>query len=407
MTAHASSAPQSPAGLRLGPLFPVLVKAGGITAGVGLLLAIVAGLMAGDQLVRFAHSYLLAYTFSLSLLLGAQLFVLIQYLTGAGWATSIRRIPEILSGLLPVWCLLGLPLLFFLGHLYPWASPEGPVGAHGPAEGFKAAMMTPFAFGLRLILYFAVWSFFGYYYLRKSVEQDKTGSVETTLHLQRLSPVATIVWALSVSFFSFDAIMSLDAHWHSTIFGIYFFSGCMVGALAVIVLLTWFLERSGRIRGAVNVHHYHDLGKLLFAFNMFWAYIAFSQYMLVWYANIPSETSWYAVRLHGSWQWAGLLLLVGHFLIPFLGLMSRGAKRRPGLLVFWSVWLLVMHLIDTWWLIVPPLSPGQISFSFTDLGWTITFIGLLSAGFGYAARQVPLVAERDPRLPEALTHATT
>lgn len=388
---------------RLDSLHPLLLKAGAAVAALGLLLALAGIVIEGGNAVRLAHGYLVAYLFTVSLLLGSLLYVLFQHLTGAGWGTSIRRVPEILSGLLPLWCLLGLPILFFLPFLYPWADAAS---AGGEATGFRAAVMSPLAFAVRMIVYFACWAFLGFHYLRRSVRQDETGDPSVTLSLQRLSPAATIIWAITVTMFSFDVFMSLDAIWYSTLFGVYFFSGAMVGALALIILLVRFLEKGGALRdGVVTLHHYHDLGKYLFAFNLFWAYIAFSQYMLIWYANIPEETAWYALRLSGGWGWIGWVLLFGHFVIPFLGLMSRHVKRRPGLLAFWAGWLLVMHLIDTWWLVIPPLSPGQLSLSLIDAGFVVLLSGLLPAAFAHVARNISLVATGDPRLPEGLAHA--
>jgi hypothetical protein len=196
--------------------------------------------------------------------------------------------------------------------------------------------------------------------------------------------------------------MSLNPRWFSTIFGVYYFSGAVVGFLAAVILLAMSLQAGGRLEASITVEHYHDLGKLLFAFVIFWGYIAFSQYLLIWYANIPEETDWYLVRQAGGWATVSLVLLFVHLLIPFFGLLSREVKRRKALLGFWAVWLLVAHWIDLYWLVMPSVAPAAPPLRATDIGCLLGIGCLYLAAIFHAADGRALVPVGDPRLAESL-----
>jgi hypothetical protein len=208
---------------------------------------------------------------------------------------------------------------------------------------------------------------------------------------------------LTVTFAAFDWVMSLDPHWYSTIFGVYFFAGSVVGGFAALALLTLALTRSGYLRQAVTAEHFHDLGKLLFAFMVFWSYIAFSQFFLIWYANIPEETAWFLHRLDGGWRPMTLLLAIGHFGVPFFFLMPRTIKRRPLLLFAGAVWMLLVHLLDLHWLVMPALagkeSGGILLLEVTALAGVG---GVVVAALGWLLAGAPLLPLRDPRLSESL-----
>jgi len=197
--------------------------------------------------------------------------------------------------------------------------------------------------------------------------------------------------------------MSLDPHWYSTIFGVYFFSGAFLAAIALLILVANAVQRAGLLRRVITREHYHDLGKFLFAFVVFWAYIAFSQYMLIWYGNIPEETEWFLRRQSNGWGWVGLALLFGHFLLPFVALLSRYPKRHKRLLVVAAAWVLAMHWVDMFWLVMPEASPGAFTFHVVDLTVLLGLGGLATAAFARALRDRALVPERDPRLIESLT----
>ena len=220
--------------------------------------------------------------------------------------------------------------------------------------------------------------------------------------MEKLSAVALILFGLSVTFAAFDWLMSLEPHWFSTIYGLYFFAGAVVAFFAAIILAALALQRGGWLAQSITTEHYHELGKLLFGFIVFWGYMAFSQYMLIWYANIPEETGWYVDRQTGPWTAVSLVLLFGHLLIPFFGLLSREVKRRRILLGAWAAWMLVIHWVDLYWLIMPTFAPGHLPFGPTDLCCMIAVGGPFLAGLLWSARGRALLPMKDPRLDESL-----
>ncbi len=369
-----------------------------VVAAAGLLLC--AGLAFLDGgLRRVLFSYLVAYAFFLSIAVGALFFVLIQHVTRAGWSVVIRRLPEALGANFGLLAVLFLPILLGLPRLYRWA---GAVHDHH-VERKAAYLNLPF-FTVRWVVYFAVWGITGWLLYRRSVLQDSTGETRLTLGLERISAIAMIPAALVTTFAAFDLLMSLDPLWFSTIFGVYFWSGGFLALLALLPLLVIGLQRSGRLNAAVTVEHYHDMGKLIFAFTIFWAYIAFSQYMLIWYGNIPEETTWFLRRQTGGWTVFGVALIVFHFAVPFFGLIARRAKRRLPWLATMAILLLVMHWVDLYWVAIPEFDPqsGRVPLHLADLAAMALVGGLFLWGAARRLAGVPLLPQRDPRLAESL-----
>ncbi len=262
---------------------------------------------------------------------------------------------------------------------------------------------------IRFVLYFGVWIALGLWYLHTSTRQDATADPTLTNKMEGLAPLAVLLFAVTLTFGAFDLIMSLDPVWYSTIFGVYFFAGAFGGAIATLILTTMFLQNRGFL-SSVNTEHFHDLGKLQFAFVFFWGYIAFSQFMLIWYANLPETTYWYANRgasthigAANGWTWVTLALLFGNLLIPFAGLLSRHVKRNRKALAFWAVWLLVMHWVDLWWLVMPQLSE-RVTFGLVEIGCLVGLVGLFLAGAVRTASKHSLVPVGDPRLGASLGH---
>jgi hypothetical protein len=383
------------------------------TAGFGLLglasLAAAAGLgwLRGDQFAYLLHSYLVSFVFFLSLSLGALFFVLVQHATRAGWSVTCRRLAELLAANVPLLAVLFLPILLSVfarcGSLYPWAAAETAHAAHAQQTGW----LEPKFFGLRALGYLAVWVLLGRFYWLRSLEQDLSGGVGPTLKMERLSPMGLLLFAGTVTFAAFDWLMSLTPHWYSTIYGVYYFAGALVGALAAVVVAAVAVQAAGRLRQQITVEHYHDLGKLLFAFVVFWGYIAFSQYLLIWYANMPEETVWYRPRHQGPWATVSLVLLGGNLLLPMLGLLSRHVKRCKPLLAFWAVWLLAMHWIDLNWLVMPALNPEGPKLLAVDICCMLGIGGVWLAGLCRLAGDRPLVPLADPRLAESLAFENT
>jgi len=368
--------------------------------GVGLALLGAVGL-ALTGVEDSVHSWLVAFVFFLSLALGSHLFVLTLFASKAGWGVVVRRTAESVAATLPLFALLFVPVFVFVGHLYHWAEPAA---SADPLLRWKQPYLNTGFFAVRALVYFAVWSVLALYFWRGSRAQDRTGDPEVTRRLQRMAGPGLVLFAVTSTFASIDWLMSLTPHWYSTMFGVYFFSGSLVGAFALLAILIAAMQRAGLLRRVVTVGHFHDLGKLLFAMTCFWSYIAFSQYFLIWYANIPEELTWYAARMHGSWKTASQVLAVGHFALPFLFLLPDRIKRRPATLVAGAAWMLAMHYLDLFWVVMPGHRPGGFSMTLADAAALLAVGGLFFAALGWLLRRGALVPYRDPRLLESLTY---
>ncbi|MEZ5966570.1 MAG: hypothetical protein R3F56_22225 [Planctomycetota bacterium] len=357
---------------------------------------------------RFLHGYLVAYMWGLGIVLGGLIFVLLQHLARAGWSVVVRRIAEHVATVVPLMALLFVPIALGLHQLYHhWvdmdAHPEDLV-----LQGKKAYLNQGFWY-LRAGIYFVIWIGVAAYFKRASLAQDQSGDPRITLRLARIAAPATLLFALSITFAAFDWIMSLDPHWFSTIFGVCYFAGGFMAFMATLALLCMYLGRQGYLKEAVTTEHYHDMGKLLFAFMVFWTYVNFSQYMLIWYANLPEETAFYAHRKEGNWQWVGAALVFGHFLAPFAFLMSRHIKRNRLTLAVAAVFMLVMHWVDMAFLILPnwhPTGEGHhepgLHLHVLDVTSVLGVAAVILGATLVGLRKTPLVPERDPRLAESL-----
>lgn len=348
---------------------------------------------------RFFPAYLTAFAWVLSLTLGALFFVVLQHLVRAGWSVVVRRLAEFFAAQAPLLALLALPLLLGLHELYHWTHPE--VVAADPVLSGKKPYLNLHFFLLRLVIYFLFWSWAGRFYYRVSVAQDNSGHPDLTEKLQKRAAPTMLAFALTVTFAAFDLLMSLDPHWYSTIFGVYYFAGAVVGAFALLIASGVLLQRAGYLRRTITREHYHDLGKLLFAFVVFWAYIAFSQFMLIWYGNIPEETTWILRRTAGGFGAVGLVLLFGHFIVPFAVLLPRSIKRSPGTLLFPALWLLLVHYVDLYWLVMPEF--GTATPQLVDVLLALGLGGLWLSGAARLASRHALAPQKDPRLLESLT----
>jgi hypothetical protein len=355
---------------------PVALIVGAVGIGAALL-------MSGMNFKRFSYIYLTNFCFVLSIAVGCLFFVTIMHLTRAGWSVTVRRIAELYAACITPLFVLFLPILIpvFMGQntVYSWVeggwsvhSPEVaaeiaklPVAERPPLEELKYAFLNTNFFSLRIVMYFAIWSLMAWFFLRTSLKQDETGEKKLTSRMQAFAAPGMIVFAAVLVFASFDIEMTLSPLWFSTMFPVYFFAGAMLSALATITLTAMWLQHTGRVTDEITVEHYHDMGKLMFAFVIFWGYIAFSQFMLIWYANIPEETFWYDLRINQpGWRGLSLLLLIGHLFIPFLVLMGRTYKRNKMLLAGAAVFLLCMHWVDHYWLVMPQFDAASKAFTF-------------------------------------------
>ncbi len=393
-----------------------LAKLSIVSAVVGAVALAAAWALGGP---RFYSSYLTAYLFFLTLALGGLVFVLLQFVTRAGWSVAVRRLAEHVMGTLPLFLVLFVPVLVGLGKLYSWAAPlsEGAAGQvggemaegmHGALTGSKAFWLQPGFFVGRAAVYLLVWSALGWWFRRESIGQDRQPDPGVTRKLQIASAPGLVLFGVTVTLASFDWVMSLDPHWYSTIFGVYLFAGAVVGILALVVLLAVALDRRrGPLAGIVTPEHYHDLGKLLFGFVVFWAYIAYSQFMLIWYGNLPEETTWYRHRLVDGWTPVSIAVAVGCFVIPFFFLLGRDVKRHRLTLSAAALWLLVFHYVDLYWLVMPSALVAGASPGFAphwlDLLTLVAVGGLFTGVLGRLMAGPALVPVADPRLAESLS----
>ncbi len=368
-----------------------------VVGGVGLFASLI---MYTQNPKHFFFSYLTVFCFFLTISLGGFFFVLIQFLTRAGWGVVVRRIAEHQMKNLWVMALLFIPILLGVFQLYHWTHHDAV--AHDAILKVKSPYLNLPFFLIRAALFFGIWMFLSQLFFKKSTKQDETGDEKTTLLLQGVSAVGVLLFALSLTFAFVDWVMSLTPHWYSTMIGVYFFAGSCVSGIATISFIAMVLRRFGFLRDKITVEHYHDLGKLLYGFNIFWSYIAFSQYFLIWYANIPEETIWFKMHFMGSWNWVAAALAIGHFGIPFVLFMSRHIKRNLTTHFMMLVWILGIHFIDMYWMIMPNITPNGFSPSLIDLTCFIGIGGIYFGALFSRMKRHSLVACGDPRLEESL-----
>jgi len=346
------------------------------------------------------HSYLFAFMSALSVALGCLAFVIIQHVVRAGWSASIRRIAENAAMTLPLFGLLFIPLVFGLHELYHWSHVE----SLDKILQSKQPYLNVNFFYIRAVAYFVVWTGLAFFFYKRSTSQDTDQRAEITRSMWKLSGFAVFLYGISQSFAAFDWLMSQQPHWYSTIFGVYYFAGSMLAAFSFMTLVLLGLQRSGLMKTAVTVEHYHDLGKFLFGFTVFWAYIAFSQFFLIWYANIPEETEFYLHRVHHGWEYLSYAMPIVHFFVPFFFLLSRHMKRNLKTLAIGAAYVFVVHLIDIWWLVMPNADGHMGEKLWIDIAALVGVFGVFLAGFGFFLGRNKLVAIGDPRIKEALAH---
>jgi hypothetical protein len=319
---------------------------------------------------------------------------------GAGWSIALRRVPEAMIALLPAGA-LGLLAVFLLHPgLYPWATPSWV--AAGEAVQFKRLWLSRPFFLARAAVYLIAWVALAWAIVHHSRRQDEDGEMAHTRSNVRLSAIFLVVGGFTLWLASYDWIMSLEPDWSSTIYGVYHFSGLFLSGLAVIILLTVRLRDGGPLAGTVTEGHLQDLGTLLFAFSTFWAYIWFSQYMLIWYANQPDEAVHYTHRLRGPWATLFVLNLLLNWAIPFLAALPRTNKRNPGILAKTAIVVLLGRWLDLYSMIFPPFAPARPVFGVWEIGAILGAVGVFWLVFRWAFRQAPPVPLRDPYLVESL-----
>lgn len=376
------------------------------------------GFMGGEHAHEHATHAWLSYhvgaLVAIGMMLGCLGLVLIMRATQAGWTVSLRRQMENVASLLPLSILLIVPMALSGHHLWHWMDPKEHGHMLQAKKDYLLGLNGLFFWG-RIAAYVAIWSLLGWRMFSLSRRQDVTGDKGLTNTAQRDSAWGLLAFGLTTAFAGFDLSMSLDYHWFSTMFGVYFFAGNMVAGVSLTVLILCVLQRAGVMKGLVTQEHFHDMGKLLLAFTIFWAYIGFSQYFLIWYANIPEETAWVVTRTNGGWENVGRVMMFGHFVLPFVLLLFRRSKQNIGLLALFAIWQLAMHCVDVFWQVRPvlnqapegvtdPIAAARFTFAWVDITGLLGPVFVLLGLVVWRIRSGPLVALKDPRLAEALNH---
>jgi hypothetical protein len=363
---------------------------------------------------RALFAYLAAFVYWVGIAAAAMIFLMANEAANSKWYIVVRRLLETIPAAFTVLAVLFIPIALGMGRIFPWVDPmaamHAPIQPWAHGEGKLAIhlwehrhpwMNTPF-FLVRAVVYFAIWMGVAMLLRGWSLAQDRTGAPELKLKMRRLGAGGLPFVALAVTFASFDWQMSLSAFLFSTIFGVYWFAGSLVAAIAVWIIAAAAASREEPLKSAINANHIHSMGKYLFAFTAFWAYIAFSQYLLIWIANLPEEVPWYLVRTDTGWKGVGIFLALFQFLLPFVILMPRERKRSWKPLVVMAVWILAVHYVDIYWVVMPTLSPGGPSPSWMDLAAFLGVGGISVAWVVSRLRGHPILPARDPYLADSL-----
>lgn len=414
--------------VKAGKLGSNMVKAGLAVAVIFGVISIVLGSMHGDHWKRFMYAYVVGWTYIVSISIGMLWLVLLHHLVRGRWVTVVRRLAEAMTGAFPLIFIAGLgfiiPLLAGYHDLYYWAHPDAHNATLNPHMQHKLGWLSPGAFAVRYVIYAVIYTGIAGYFAKKSRQQDESGDPKISDTLRRVSGPAMILYAFTTVMIAWDVQMSIAPKWYSTIFGVGFWGSGNIAAFAVLGLIVLWLQRNGRLVHSVNEEHYHDIGKWMFSFTFFWAYIAFSQFMLQWYGNMPEETVWYKYRMFGDWQWVSIAMLVGYWAFPFVFLMSRWTKRIVPSLVFFAVWQLAFHWLDMYWNVMPsydwevtfvdnvklvqgplmgPIAHHHVGLSAVDFTVWLALVGVMLIGIGrnLTGNLIPI---KDPTLGMSLAH---
>jgi hypothetical protein len=375
-----------------------------------LLITLIVGFAApgGSELRRqFAFSWLFAFLYFFTILIGCYFWIIVHHSTDSGWGIVVRRQMENLASLIPWMILFFLPLFFVRRDIWNWIiakeSPAIDPSLRDKLSYFElhfGSLAIPF-FWVRAVLYFAYFSFAALYFRRTSIRQDSDGDPKWSIQMRGFSFPGILLFAACTTLLAFDWFSSPDYRWASTMWGVYIFAGAAGAGMAMIILVVAGLKKAGYLR-FVNEEHYHIMGKLLFTFTVFWGYIGFAQYMLIWYANIPEETEWFLRRNVESWNVLSTFLVIGRFFLPFLYLLFQYTKRNAKFLVAISFWILGMHVLDTYITIMPFLHERGFELSIFDLLSLLSIGPLLAFIFLRSLSGASLFPARDPRLLESL-----
>ena len=376
------------------------MKQFGMIAGVlGVVLAVAGFFMSGAD--RFFQAYLVAYTFWMSVVLGSLALLMVQHLSGGVWGIVLRRPFEAVVRTLPAMAVLFIPIAIGMHSIYEWTHPEA---AAVPVIQAKALYLnTPF-FLARQVFYFIVWTAIGTLLTRWSAEHDRTGDPKLIDKMSKLSGAGLLIYGLTVTFAMVDWTMSVNPLWFSTIWGMLYAGGQGLSAFSFGIIVLLMLAQSAPLNRVLTQHHFHDLGKLMFAFLMLWAYLSFSQFLIIWSANLPEEIPHYLIRWDNSWRYLSVFIVVGHFILPYALLLSRDLKRNMGKLRVIATWILFARLADYYWHVAPEFHHEGFSFSLLDIALPLAIGGIFISLFVSNLTGQSLLPVNDPDLDKALHH---
>jgi hypothetical protein len=380
-----------------------------VGGGVGVVLTAIIAILAiatGSQ--DAYYSYLTAFAYWAGIGFASVLLLMIFHATHARWMTILRRPVEAMAGAMIVFIILVIPIWIGMKQLYSWVDPVA--AGFGKEALSKIAHKAPYLnvkfFIVRSILFILFSAFVAWRLYGLSLRQDKEGGTDLLARQRRFSAGMIPFVAIAITFAGFDWLMSLNPTWFSTVFGVYYFAGSFVSALSVLALITAHARGKDSVGTLVSVDHTHNIGKLMLAFTCFWTYIAFSQLLLIWIAGLPEETPFYITRFNPGWRAVGIFMIVGNFFVPFGALLSRSLKRDANKLGIVAFWILLVHLVDIFWLVMPTFTPEGVTVP--AIGMSILAfagIGLLTVAFGvWRLRGQYAVPVKDPYLADSLRY---
>jgi hypothetical protein len=351
---------------------------------------------------QFFRSYLMAFIFWSGVGLGSLAVLMLHHMVGGGWGVLIRRMLEAATRTIPLLALLLVPVLVGIPHLYPWTLPGAM--AHDPLLRHKSVYLNIPFFLLRTVACFAVWGVLAFFLNRWSSQQDQEGSPSLARRLRNLSGPGLVLFVLTVTFVSLDWVMSLEPDWYSTIYSALFIVGQVLSTLAFVVALLGLLASRTSLGEVLSTRYLRDLGNLVLIFVILWAYMAFSQFLIIWAGNLTEEIPWYLRRVKEGWGWVAGFVIVFHFFLPFLLLLSREVKRRVAVLATLAGVLLLVRLGCTFWMIEPAFGGGP-RFHWLDWVAPVGVGGLWVATFVWQLKRKPLLPIHDPNLREVFQSA--
>ncbi len=370
-----------------------------------LIIGIVSAILAYQfDPMRASFNNIISLLLIVSVGMGAIFLVALEHIAGAVWSVPFRRIAEHQGFIFLAMPLLALPILFNMHDIFEWTHLD--VVMNDPILYQKSPYLNEGFFYARSIGIFVVMTLFLFIYLRNSNKQDTTQSQKTTKINALISAAFMPLFAISITMIAIDYAMSLEPHWFSTIFGVYYFAGTFATAMAVLTLITLSLKSNGNLLKQINGNHYYSMGGLMFAFTAFWMYMAFSQYMLIWYANVPEETFWFLPRMENGWEYLSIGLIFIKFIIPFGLLLNRNSKMNPSRLKLAAFWIIGAHIYDMYWLVMPTYNrmsgtEGPV-FGWIELGFIALSAGIILVFYYLAANKKNHIAIGDPKLNRAL-----